>query len=759
METDTSHIEINLEYPVSVEAILNVSFNYEGFKTLFEFILSVLRRHESSLHKQGSQQSLFATDLSELQQTLIKTTNLANSLQVTSESHSNKLDSHESVQSNLSKSLEEVKSTVQNLEDSHKDLQGSVSLLQKGQKLIENQVNDMDNLTQNLEASSNIQKKTLEKHGNELQGLMERLEKIEDELSKLNRTSEFLKKEIENSGERIEKNERVTGEVKDKVERQTGILNEHERRIHQLEMDIEQAMGAIKKLGGEVNQISKPVEPIIQEVSAPVDSSALNDVLDSLSDLKKQIKDLNFRLGNTEETLTKVKDQSDKHESSLKSLEDQIKDLQDYLKRLEDLLKKSSGKPLDLSELKSEVTRDDIDSLKKLLRALEDSLKGKASADDLESLKKQLKALEEAMKRKASLDDVDAMRHSSNTGQPIVTDLKALRELKEKVEDLQRQVQELYSKLGEPRGGGGDSKAIKDLMSRLEDLLKQFNGLSQRIDEQGSRISTFEVNLNKKANKSDLDDLKKLFSSMDFKGGKGEETGEASRLLTLYKRIGAMEDHLKLLVLPEGHDLISIFNLFVKFQTESKDSTSKFEKAIKDLWAKIKELEELIGKKASMDDLKALEELIKQKIKELAEEFMRKFAEKIETKRALKFLEKQIREHETFKSIPEGEDAMLARKPLGGWSCASCQKELEKLIGKVAPYQAWNRMPYRDPADRISRAGPGFSRMLASIQPESLSNRTKNSVFRNSSPPNIEEEIEQVTLPPVKKADRPLTTL
>jgi len=167
----------------------------------------------------------------------------------------------------------------------------------------------------------------------------------------------------------------------------------------------------------------------------------------------------------------------------------------------------------------------------------------------------------------------------------------------------------------------------------------------------------------------------------------------------------------------------------------------------------------LLSKKASMEDLKALEEHIKQKLKEIAEEFMRKFAEKIETKRALKFLEKQIREHETFKVIPEGDDAMLARKPLGGWSCGSCQKELEKLMGKVAPYQTWNRMPYRDPADRIARAGPGFSRMLASIQPESLTNRTKNSVFRNSSPPNIEEETEQVTLPPVKKADRPLTTL
>ena len=51
--------------------------------------------------------------------------------------------------------------------------------------------------------------------------------------------------------------------------------------------------------------------------------------------------------------------------------------------------------------------------------------------------------------------------------------------------------------------------------------------------------------------------------------------------------------------------------------------------------------------------------------------------------------------------------------------------------------------------------------MLATIQPESLTNRTRGSGFRNNSPPSqVEEEIvEAVTLPPVKRSDRPLTTL
>ena len=115
----------------------------------------------------------------------------------------------------------------------------------------------------------------------------------------------------------------------------------------------------------------------------------------------------------------------------------------------------------------------------------------------------------------------------------------------------------------------------------------------------------------------------------------------------------------------------------------------------------------------------------------------KRFADKNDTKKALKYLEKLIKEYIHQPPLKaDGSDAMFARKPLGGWSCASCAKALEKLMGKIGPYQAWNRLPYRDPSDRIARAGPGFSRMLATVQPELLTNRTKNSNFygRSGSP-------------------------
>ena len=66
----------------------------------------------------------------------------------------------------------------------------------------------------------------------------------------------------------------------------------------------------------------------------------------------------------------------------------------------------------------------------------------------------------------------------------------------------------------------------------------------------------------------------------------------------------------------------------------------------------------------------------------------------------------------------EEEDTMFAKRPLVGWSCASCDKDIVNLGGRQADYQPWKMMPMRDPTDRISRVGQGFSRMLSSVKPE-----------------------------------------
>lgn len=90
--------------------------------------------------------------------------------------------------------------------------------------------------------------------------------------------------------------------------------------------------------------------------------------------------------------------------------------------------------------------------------------------------------------------------------------------------------------------------------------------------------------------------------------------------------------------------------------------------------------------------------------------------------KALKNLEKQLKNlYDLVMSKLRGDDeddAMFSKKPLGGFSCASCEKNLLNLYGKPAEHYSWNKFPLRDPAERIARVGQGFSRMLSSMKPE-----------------------------------------
>jgi hypothetical protein len=103
----------------------------------------------------------------------------------------------------------------------------------------------------------------------------------------------------------------------------------------------------------------------------------------------------------------------------------------------------------------------------------------------------------------------------------------------------------------------------------------------------------------------------------------------------------------------------------------------------------------------------------------------KQFADKGETKKAFKAHERQLKNlYGLLMSKGHGEneeDAMFSKKPLGGLSCASCEKDLVNMMGKKVEFMPWNKLPFRDPAERIARVGQGFSKMLSMINPDQLS--------------------------------------
>ena len=97
---------------------------------------------------------------------------------------------------------------------------------------------------------------------------------------------------------------------------------------------------------------------------------------------------------------------------------------------------------------------------------------------------------------------------------------------------------------------------------------------------------------------------------------------------------------------------------------------------------------------------------------------MAKLADKQDTKKSLKQIESTLKSLYDIVNSLQGnsqpvysgggsdDEAMFAKKPLGGWSCASCEKGLNNLHGHIADYQPWSKLPFKEPHERLSKVIP-----------------------------------------------------
>lgn len=117
-------------------------------------------------------------------------------------------------------------------------------------------------------------------------------------------------------------------------------------------------------------------------------------------------------------------------------------------------------------------------------------------------------------------------------------------------------------------------------------------------------------------------------------------------------------------------------------------------------------------------------EYLTAKIEEIRLNTQRKYADKNETSKNIKYLDSQIK-HITevyIKKMEKGDNWLIASKPMGGYKCASCESYLGDLNDNNH-HLPWNKIPTRDPSERLYRVGNGFSRMLQMLN---IDNVNKN---------------------------------
>lgn len=82
----------------------------------------------------------------------------------------------------------------------------------------------------------------------------------------------------------------------------------------------------------------------------------------------------------------------------------------------------------------------------------------------------------------------------------------------------------------------------------------------------------------------------------------------------------------------------------------------------------------------------------------------KKFADKNEMAKSLKYLDAQLKHIIDFyiKRQEKADNWLLAKKPIGGFSCASCEAYIGNLKDNQE-YLAWNQYPMREAGDKFYR--------------------------------------------------------
>lgn len=176
----------------------------------------------------------------------------------------------------------------------------------------------------------------------------------------------------------------------------------------------------------------------------------------------------------------------------------------------------------------------------------------------------------------------------------------------------------------------------------------------------------------------------------------------SSRLQQLENRVTALEKKLSSLQ-RQGQNTVTMGQTptdgidgarFDDLENRFNNHLDDYDQFKKEITSMLAALQDQMNDKADYSRLSDLEKMLMDKLQEVYDDLTKKLADKGETKKTLKALERQLKNLlELFMNRtgnPDEDNAMFSKKPLGGFSCASCEKNLINLNGKPPEYHTWN---------------------------------------------------------------------
>ena len=180
-----------------------------------------------------------------------------------------------------------------------------------------------------------------------------------------------------------------------------------------------------------------------------------------------------------------------------------------------------------------------------------------------------------------------------------------------------------------------------------------------------------------------------------------------------------------------------------KIVAEVKQLKSDFEDLKEDATQKLNFYEEEFPMKAYKSDVLDAENRLMLQFKDILDQLVAKLCQKDETNKKFLTVSKKMKDIMDLlgsqglvgiSNMAGGNEsnAMFSKMPLRSAACASCEKDLVNINGSRVDHYNWNKLPFRDPNERIAKFGQGFSNRLSMISSKASKMDIVKTSYRHS---------------------------
>ena len=420
----------------------------------------------------------------------------------------------------------------------------------------------------------------------------------------------------------------------------------------------------------------------------------------------KKTQIIDEKIKKTEDDMNNLKNEFEKVKNEAQVINTSLIEFKSAVNEISDQVTKTNDHN---SNMVNETNNKINEKYKKLSQKIEEEKQN--SKKNYEKMKTYIKKLENVSKEQKNSKTNEIKAEMSDN------DLRCMAELTKRMADLEKQMKILYHSL--------DISKFKEEVAKLE------NELMQKIDEK----NFFELNEKVNLNIAIMNNMKESLERSHEVGNKNSKDINfvMRKLESLNTSMLAFKAALEALsglknnsmLDPSRYLDLATFNEFIKAYQKDVD---KIEKNIEDIRRLITELTDILKTKASVEDMKAFEGVMNNKLEELKILCVRKFSDKVDTNKNFKYIDSQIKyvTNIILRKYDKNESWLIAKKPLGGNICASCEAYIGDLKGKE-DYLVWNKYPNRE-KEKNYRIGNGFSHMLNMLNLD-MKNQDNNNSF------------------------------